>query len=526
MSAISGRANVDARPRSTRPVSLRTSLFVLVAACVLPLALIAAPLALAHYRLQRDWLHLDTVLMARRYAAELDRELAAIESGMRVLASAPELVDDDLAAFHQRASAALRGQPVTNYLLTDRAGRQRLNTLMPFGASLPATGTPARLGKVFESGGSVVTDLFTGPVTGKPVVAIGVPVFRDDEVVYSLNIGLAPERIAAILGRHPLPEGWVAAVLDGSGTIVARTREEQRFVGQKAVPDVVQQIALGQEGSIETQTKEGIAVVSSFSRSAVSDWSVAVGAPKAVVEAALVKLAGWVGAGLTLALVLGGWLAHRVARRVSHAVNDLNEAALSLVHGRPVVLPTTQLVEAEAVGRAIGQAADVLARAQHLAHHDVLTGLCNRTLLEENLRRQIAAAKRTARPFVLLAIDLDEFKAVNDAHGHGTGDWVLQQAAARIVATVRPYDLVARIGGDEFVVLLPDIELESAQHLADRLVNELSLPYGEQLPHVSASIGIASFPASGMDARTLLEQADRALYAAKGAGRRRALLHS
>ena len=271
MSAISGRANVDARPRSTRPVSLRTSLFVLVAACVLPLALIAAALALAHYRLQRDWLHLDTVLMARRYAAELDRELAAIESGMRVLASAPELVDDDLAAFHQRASAALRGQPVTNYLLTDRAGRQRLNTLMPLGASLPATGTPARLDKVFESGVSVVTDLFTGPVTGKPVVAIGVPVFRDDEVVYSLNIGLAPERIAAILGRHPLPEGWVAAVLDGSGTIVARTREEQRFVGQKAVPDVVQQIALGQEGSIETQTKEGIAVVSSFSRSAVSD---------------------------------------------------------------------------------------------------------------------------------------------------------------------------------------------------------------------------------------------------------------
>ena len=245
-----------------------------------------------------------------------------------------------------------------------------------------------------------------------------------------------------------------------------------------------------------------------------------------MVEAALAKLAGWVGTGLTLALVLGGWLAHRVARRVSHAVNDLNEAALSLVHGRPVVLPTTQLIEAEAVGRAIGQAADVLARAQHLAHHDVLTGLCNRTLLEENLRRQIAAAKRTARPFVLLAIDLDEFKAVNDAHGHGTGDWVLQQAAARIVATVRPYDLVARIGGDEFVVLLPDIELESAQHLADRLVNELSLPYGEQLPQVSASIGIASFPASGMDARTLLEQADRALYAAKGAGRRRALLHS
>ncbi len=134
-------ADPAAQP-SSRVVSLRASLLALVALCIVPGVIVSGVLAYSQYRLERDRVHLDTVLLARRYTSDLDRELSAIESAMRVLASAPELASGDLAAFHKRATAALSGQLITNYLLTDHLGRQRLNTLLPFGAPLPETGTP------------------------------------------------------------------------------------------------------------------------------------------------------------------------------------------------------------------------------------------------------------------------------------------------------------------------------------------------------------------------------------------------
>ena len=516
-------AETTAQQASSRPVSLRVSLLVLVALCMLPGALIGGVLAYLQYHSQRDRTYLDTVLLARRFSAELDRELAAIESGMRVLASAPELETDNLAAFHQRASAALSGQLITNYLLTDRQGRQRLNTLLPYGTPLPQTGTPQELRRVFDDGASVVTNLFTGPVVNAPVLAVGVPVFRDDRVVYSLNIGLAPRRIATILQKHRVPDGWVAAVLDGSGTIVARSRDSDQFVGRRAVAAVVEQVVQGREGSIETKTMEGIPAVSSFSRSTMSDWGVAVGAPKSQIEASLQRLVGWVALGLSLALLVGLWLANRVAGRVTRAVRELNDAALGLVQGRPVVLRHAPLVEAEAVGLALQQAAQAFDRTRHLAQHDSLTGLSNRSQFEEQLARQLEFAMRGELRGALLAIDLDGFKAVNDNHGHGVGDQVLRAVAARLRSTLRGSDLAARVGGDEFLVLLPDIDAEAALRLAERIVEVLSQRYGDDLPPVTASVGIATFPDDGApDGQSLVRRADEALYAAKRAGKRRA----
>jgi diguanylate cyclase (GGDEF)-like protein len=460
------------------------------------------------------------VLLARRFAATLDRELAAIESGVRVLASAPALDGGDLAAFHALALGTVRGQRGAHYLLTDRDGRQLANTLRPYGTPLPTGGLPAELDAVFARRSAAVTDVFAGPLTGTPLVLVRVPVFHGDEVAYSLGIALAPERLDAVLASHPMPEGWVASVLDSSGTIVTRTRDAQRFVGQKAVPAVVQQIAQGQEGTIETQTMEGAPSVSSFSRSAVSGWSVAVGAPKATIEAGLVRLVAKVGAGVAIGLGIGLWLARRLAVGVASAVRDLNDAAIALVEGRPVAMPASRLREAEAVGTALQRAGDLL------AHHDVLTGLHNRALFEQELRRQLAASQRSGHSLAVLAIDLDGFKAVNDRHTHAAGDLVLKAAAARIQAGVRAYDVAARLGGDEFVVLLPDIEPEAVQRMAERLVDALSLPYGEGLAPVSASVGVAAACASAATAEGLLAQADRALYAAKRAGKRRALMHA
>lgn len=511
----------------TRRLSLHASLIALVSLCVLPAALVSAGLVWSHYSHERERIYAGSVLMADQLAAELDRELAGVTSGMRVLASAPELQRDDFATFHRRASEALRSQIVNNYLITDRAGQQRVNTLRPWGEPLPVTGTPPALARVFDEGATVITDLFIGPVTGRPVIAVGVPVQRGGAVVYSLNIGLSPDRIGAILHQRPLPPGWIAAILDGSGTLVARSRDAERFVGQKAVQPVLDQLAANGPRTLETLTKEGIPVVSSFSRSRVSNWTVAVGAPRSVLEDQLLRLIAWTVGGLVLAMLLGLWVALRLAGRVTQAVRGLNDAALALGRGEPVVLPPLQLVEADAVGSAIEQAARILENARHLAHHDPLTGLCNRLLFDEMLAHHIGDMARQGGALAVLALDLDGFKAVNDQLGHPAGDQLLRSVAERLTRTLRTVDVAARFGGDEFMVLLAPANADQARQTAQRLLAVLSEPHeGVPLP-VTVSIGVAVAEAGQViDEAALVARADRALYDAKRLGKSRAVMAS
>lgn len=155
---------------------------------------------------------------------------------------------------------------------------------------------------------------------------------------------------------------------------------------------------------------------------------------------------------------------------------------------------------------------------EHLARHDPLTGLANRLRLHHELRQAVAHAEQTGHNLALLYVDLDGFKAVNDRGGHVTGDRVLSEVAKRFQQAVRQGDLIARVGGDEFVVLLPGCHDAGAAHkvaalLHDRLQTSFTLPDGEL--QLDASIGVACFPADGSDAATLLAQADRAMYAAK-----------
>lgn len=510
----------------TRRYSLRTSLQGLVIACVLPSLVILCFLGYGNYRSEHDQIYKETLLLARKIIADVDREFAAVESGLRVLATAPSLDVDDFAAFHQRAQEAIKYQIVRNYILTDRDGKQLINTVVPWGTPLPVRGTPPQLQKVFDDAVPVLTDMFVGPVTGVPVIAMGVPVYRDKKVLYSLNVGISPDRVADVLKRQNLPENWIVAVLDSSVTIVARTRDSQKYMGQKATPLLVDRFLKETEATFEAHTKEGFPVVTSFSRSGVYGWGVAVGAPKGLLDATLNRALLLAGGGILLTVSLGVLLAQVLARRVTASVRDLNQAALALADDQPVALPRTQMVEADAVGEAIVKASQIMSHVRHLAYHDALTGLSNRPLFDELAQRQIASAKRTASQFAVLAIDLDAFKAVNDLHGHGVGDHVLKLAAERIVVTIRASDVAARLGGDEFSVLLSDIDAKSAVAMAHRLVARLSEPYPGVQPAVSASVGIAMFPASGDTVDLLMLKADAALYRSKESGKRQATLDS
>lgn len=164
-----------------------------------------------------------------------------------------------------------------------------------------------------------------------------------------------------------------------------------------------------------------------------------------------------------------------------------------------------------------------------LAHFDQLTGLPNRTLLLDRLNQAIFVSTRASREISVLFIDLDGFKPVNDTYGHATGDRLLKEVAERLVACLREGDTAARIGGDEFVVILPESNLDRAVTVADRILGTLRIPYEfgrKNISSISASIGIAEYPTHAGDLNSLLSAADNAMYVAKKSGKDRSTVFS
>ena len=252
-----------------------------VAASIVPAALIALLLVgYDSYARERGILERDSLGTARALVAAVDAKIDGITSALFALATSPALASDDLAAFHRQASAALKDQSFSNVVLIGPDGQQRLNTLRPFGAELPVDSNP-ELERIFTAGKPVVTNLFTGPVSDRPLVAVGVPVREGETVRYSLNAGIFAERLGAILEEHKPPEGWITTVLDGKGTLVARNRDASRFVGQAGVPELLERLEQAGEGTLEAVNREGTPMVMVYSRSPASGWTVTLGIPKA-----------------------------------------------------------------------------------------------------------------------------------------------------------------------------------------------------------------------------------------------------
>jgi diguanylate cyclase (GGDEF)-like protein/PAS domain S-box-containing protein len=163
-------------------------------------------------------------------------------------------------------------------------------------------------------------------------------------------------------------------------------------------------------------------------------------------------------------------------------------------------------------------------RLQHLALHDSLTGLANRTLLFDRVGSTITASRRSRTAFALFYIDLDNFKPINDVFGHDAGDSALKIIADRLSSCVRESDTVARVGGDEFILVVRDVTgRKTAEAVAAKVISALSEPLvvDKQNFQVGTSLGIALYPEHGTDADTLMQHADAAMYTAKRLGKNR-----
>lgn len=244
-------------------------------------------------------------------------------------------------------------------------------------------------------------------------------------------------------------------------------------------------------------------------------------------------------AGITLLYAVGlsviGWQVHRTLRRAAEAhlqntalVNRLDDARQGLeatVATRTMELRATN----QALLREVAERRRSEDRVRHLLAHDPLTNLPNRLLLVDRLEQALARSRRYGSKTAVLVFDIDRFKDVNDSYGHPAGDRLLSELADRLRDAVRGSDTVARVGGDEFALVAPDLANgEESVQLAERVLEACRPPFdlGDGRFLVTLSIGAAIYPDHGQEADGLLRAADAALYLAKGAGKDRMALYS
>ncbi len=234
-----------------------------------------------------------------------------------------------------------------------------------------------------------------------------------------------------------------------------------------------------------------------------------------------------------------------LSRRLSHQLHPALLPIFQKANGQPLyhsilVQPVTykqqaacllQISDVSSTVRREQHLRTAVEQVRHLAHHDTLTGLANRTLHAINLQKTCDSATKSQQPFALLFIDLDGFKSINDRFGHDAGDYLLQVTAQRLQKALVDFgsraELVARLGGDEMVALLPKITntdetLVFANHLCKLL--EEPVEWQHQQMQVGASIGISLWPYQGLTPAALMTSADNAMYLAKTRGKGKAML--
>ena len=340
---------VQRRAGRRRP-SLRLYLVLLVLAATLPFAAFATYALWRKADADRQQLEHLARERAQAIAAALDGDLERYIGTLQALATSPSLRSGDLAGFQQQALRSALA-PSGWYVLMDPDGQQRVNTLRPFGAPLPRTPV---VPEVAVSGRPIVSNMFAGPVAQRQIVVVGVAVIQDDRVAYILGAGIPAAELRQVLLDQHLPVDWPTSIVDRAGTIVARTHEPERWVGQPASPDL--RTVSGGRGGFRTITVDGIPVYTAIARSTASSWTVAIGVPLAAIDGPPLRSAlDLLSIGGALVL-LGSAAALLLGRRITQPMRQLTAAATALGRGETPEPPRSGFYEVDAAGSALVEA--------------------------------------------------------------------------------------------------------------------------------------------------------------------------
>lgn len=337
------------------PVSFLLALSII--ALVVPLLALLGIQASRLTTSERARLFGEARLNAERIAADLDQTMNGYIAILESLATTPALAEDDLATVYRQADAALSPRGLFAFL-RDPSGRMLFNTRLPYGAPLPeAAGFD---GQVIEGDRPVISDVVIGKVAKRAVMSVSVPVFRDGNLRYVLSLSLEPALIKALLDRQKMPPEWRATVVDRKGTIIARTRLHEEFVG-KPLSDITRS---SDDEELEGTDLEGRVVKWGVAPSRVSGWTVYVSVLSELVDAAARE------ALLNYVLIVAAFTcvgiagAVGMARVITRPLDAAENAAKALGEGRAVEFKPTLVAEANAIGAALVEAAELREQAE------------------------------------------------------------------------------------------------------------------------------------------------------------------
>ncbi|MBL0407500.1 GAF domain-containing protein [Microvirga aerilata] len=329
---------------------MRAHLVVFAAAIVLPILAFAGFASWQYADGERSRLEQAALEEARDVAQAVDDELGNLLSSAQILALTSAVRNGHLEEFHRLAQDMQQALSIIA-VLRKPDGQQVASPLAPFGTSLPRNQLPTDQA-VLSSKQPQVTDLYTGAVSRVPLFSVTVPVIQAGDIVYLLNLSFPVERLRSIILREQPPEDWTVAVVDRSGTIMARNNRHEDFVGKPATRDL-QENTKGRLGSWNGFTADGRAVFGAYARTNLSDWRVAVGVQRGDLATPLQRSLWWfTGLGVGL-LAVSAVLASLFGQRITAPIEALTGKAAALGRGEAVLPVATTVSEVKQVGEAL-----------------------------------------------------------------------------------------------------------------------------------------------------------------------------
>ena len=392
----------------------------------------------------------DRALTARADALALavGRVLDLSRATLEVLATSPHLDNDDLVSFRTQIDQVPRPQGA-RIVLTDESGQIVVNSLFPPGTPLSRTHDTDLIGRVFASGKPQVSGFYTGPMPREALVALDVPVRDlDGQVRYALRIAFTPDVLGRVLSEQRLPPNWVATLVDRRGFILARSRNGDRFVGQRVNSHALDTLS-GQKNLFVTQAQEGETVRGARAIVQWADWTAVVFVPQSELDAPLWRsllLASATGGGLLLlGLISAAWQARRIAR----PLGALAAGAAALGQGHVLPPVPRGIREATQVEAALGQAAAMLVRRdKERDENERRRGLLTAEL-NHRVKNALATVQATAAQTLRIAGDdpprfVDDFnarlRALARAHDLLTAnDWEGAELGAVVRIALSPW---------------------------------------------------------------------------------------
>ncbi|HZX32331.1 MAG TPA: ATP-binding protein [Rhodocyclaceae bacterium] len=282
---------------------------------------------------RRDDLEVGALHSTRALAQSIDKDLAGLIGQLQVLASSPHLRSGNFSAFHRQAQEVITVDKLAGAIvLADENGQLFLSTLRPWGTALPMTAIPDVLRRTIASGGPTISDLYIGGVTGKPYVSIQIPVQVKGRA-FSLAMGIPAERLADSLSALRLPGEWLAVICDSTGKVIARSQKHGEMVGKDALPQFMEAVAKNPEGTVASQSLEGVPTFAAFKRSELSGWTAAIAIPQVVLYQNLYGPLGLTGLVVVFSLLISSVLAFVFSCQVESWLGTLMVATRSAGDG-------------------------------------------------------------------------------------------------------------------------------------------------------------------------------------------------